>query len=463
MIDLTPAIYTVVHVATVAIIASGVLQNAIYFFQLAIAASVLVESRPEPRSNLLWHRYAEVCPAIALLVPAFDEENNIVASVRSLLSLQYPDFQVLAINDGSTDDTLLRLIASFNLHPAIKPPYEALVPHNAIRGIYKSADHPNLIVIDKARGGKSDALNAGINLSTAPLICAMDADSLLEPDALLRVVQPFIDQPERTVAAGGTIRLMNGCRIESGRVQVALPRTFLGLVQTVEYLRAFLMARIAWSRMRSLIIISGAFGVFKRTALVSVGGYSHETVGEDFEVIVKIHRYMLDRHIDYLVSFIPEPVCWTEAPENLRDLGRQRSRWHRGALETFFKHRDMLFRPQYGRIGTLGFGQCLITDVVGPLLEVLGYCIVPMAWLLGVLSIDYLLAFLALTFVFGICVSVCSLVFAELQLRRFPRANDIFVLTFIAVIENLGYRQLNNIWRLRGLFQFMRGKKGWGG
>lgn len=462
MIDLTPAIYTFVHVATVAIIASGVLQNAIYFFQLAIATSVFVDSRPEPRSNLLWHRYAAVCPPVALLIPAFDEEDSIVAGLRSLLSLQYPDFAVVAINDGSTDNTLRRLITSFHLRPVVGLAYEALVPHEPIRGIYKSTDHKNLVVIDKVRGGKADALNAGINLSTAPLVCAIDGDSLLDHDALLRIVQPFIDDPGRTVAVGGTIGITNGCRIELGRVRVGLPRTFLGLVQTVEYLRAFLMARVAWSRMQSLLIISGAFGVFARSALVAVGGFSRETVGEDFEVIVKIHRYMLDRRIDYRISFLADPICWTEAPENFRDLGRQRSRWQRGALETFFKHKDMLFRPRYGRIGTLGFGQCLITDVVGPPLEVLGYCVVPLAWATGILSIDYLLAFLALTFVFGTFVSVSSLIFEELQLRRFPHARDLLILAFIAVVENLGYRQLNNIWRLWGFWEFMRGKKGWG-
>jgi len=444
------------------VITTGLLQNAFAILQLVFAMRELIQNKPERRLGLLWRRYADLSPPISLLVPAYNEEKTIVDSLRSMLALNYPNFEVIAINDGSKDRTLDEMINVFGLEPVLRP-YEEAVKHAAIRGLYASPRYPKLLVIDKDNGGKADALNAGINLSRAPIFCAVDADSILESDALLRAVRPFIEEPTRTVAVGGTIRIANGCRIANGRVMdIGLPRNWLALFQTVEYLRAFLMARMAWSRLKALTIISGAFGLFRRQIAVAVGGYSHDTVGEDMELVIKIHRYMRERGEDYAVTFIPEPVCWTEAPESLRVLGRQRSRWQRGALESFFRHADMLFRRRYGRIGSLGLGHMLVADVLSPLAEVLGYILVPCLWLAGLLSIDYLLAFLALTFIYGIFVSVGSLILEEIELQRFPRAADLLILTFMAVLENFGYRQLSNFWRLRGYWQFLRGKQGWG-
>ncbi len=444
------------------VILTGLLQNALAMMQLVLAGRVLARNRPERRLGLLWRRYADLSPPIALLVPAYNEELSIVDSLRSMLALNYPSFEVIAINDGSRDGTLQAMIEGFGLEP-IQRSYDMAVSHRTIRGLYGSPRYPKLLVVDKENGGKSDALNAGINLSRAPIFCAIDADSILESDALLRAVRPFIDEPAKTVAVGGTIRIANGCRIRNGRVmKIGLPGNLLALFQTVEYLRAFLMARLAWSRLKALTIVSGAFGLFRRQVVVAVGGYSHHTVGEDFELILKIHRHMRDRGEDYAVSFIPEPVCWTEAPESLRVLGRQRSRWQRGALESFARHSDMLFRPKYGRIGWLGLGHVLLVDVIGPPVEVLGYILIPLLWFTGQLSTDYLFAFLALTFVYGVFVSVGSLILEEIELQRFPRAGDLAILTAAAVIENFGYRQLNNVWRLRGYWQFLRGKTDWG-
>lgn len=245
-------------------------------------------------------------------------------------------------------------------------------------------------------------------------------------------------------------------------MEVRAPANAWALLQTVEYLRAFLMARLAWSRVNALTIISGAFGLFRRANIIEVGGYTLGTVGEDMELVVKLHRLMRDQKRPYRVVFIPEPVCWTEAPESLDVLGRQRSRWHRGALETFERHRDMTFNPRYGRVGTVGFGYILLVDIIGPLVEALGYFLVPIFWLLGLLSLDYVLAFVAVSFTFGVVISVGALALEESELRRFPKATDLLMLTGVAVIENFGYRQLNNLWRLRGVWQYLRKSQSWG-
>lgn len=453
------------HLATVIavlVIGTGLLQSALYLWQLILAARALAVSPPITQPGTLWRRYADAAPPITLMAPAYNEALTIVESVRSLLSLQYPAFEVIVVNDGSKDETLNVLIAAFELQP-VQRHYHSTAPCKTIRGVYAGARQPRLLVVDKENGGKADALNAALNLARTPLVCSMDADSLLEPDALLRAVQPFVEDPERTVAVGGTVRIANGCTVKFGRVlEVGVPRNLLALLQTVEYLRAFLMARLAWSRIGALMVISGAFGLFRRQSVLDVGGYSLGTVGEDMELVVKLHRRYRELGRPYRIDYIAEPVCWTEAPETLAVLARQRARWQRGALETFFKHKDMMFSRRYGRVGTVGFGNVLLVDVVGPVVEVLGYLLIPAFWALGLLSFDYLLALLGVTFGFGVAVSVAALALEEAELRRFPRARDLLVLLGAAVVENFGYRQLSNLWRIRGLWQYLRGSESWG-
>lgn len=444
------------------IVGLGLAQTAVYLLQLVIAAYALSQRPPVARSALLWNRYGDVAPPIALIVPAYNEEMNVVVSVRSMLALEYPNYEVVVVNDGSKDGTLDRLIEAFDL-VKFERPYEEALAHEPIRGLYASRRTDRLFVVDKVNGGKADAQNAGINVCRAPIFCVIDGDSILEPDALMRAVQPFIDDPERTIAVGGTIRIANGSRIDGGRVmEVRLPRKILPLFQVVEYLRAFLMARLAWSRINTLMLVSGAFGVFRRAEVVAAGGFTKGSMGEDLDLVIKLHRHMIDSGRRYRIQFVPEPVCWTEAPETLKILARQRSRWQRGALECFFRYRSMLFNPRYGRIGFLGFGHMLIVDVLGPIAEVLGYILMPVFWLLGILDADYLLAFTALIFVYGVCVSVCSLILEEAELQRFPRARDLAVLAVAAVVENFGYRQINNFWRVKGWWQHLRGGQGWG-
>ncbi|WP_374471841.1 glycosyltransferase [Phenylobacterium sp.] len=444
------------------VIAAGLFQNAFHVWQLVLAGRALRRDRGIAEAPQLWRRYSESAPPIALLVPAYGEELTIVESVRSLLSLQYPAFEVVVVNDGSKDRTLEALVEAFELQPAERD-YELIAPCARIRGLYATHRQPKLLVVDKENGGKADALNAALNLSRASIVCSMDADSLLEPDALLRAVRPFVDDPERVVAVGGSVRIANGCETRFGRVtRVGTPRNFLALLQTIEYLRAFLMARLAWSELKCLMIVSGAFGLFRRDAVLAVGGYSLGTVGEDMELVVKLHRRHREERKPYRIVFLPEPVCWTECPEDLRVLGRQRARWHRGALETFERHRDMVLNPRYGRVGSLGFGYVFLVDVLGPFIELAGYVLIPAFWLLGVLHIEYLFAFLAVSAGFGVVLSVGALALEEAELRRFPDVKSLAVLMLAGIAENFGYRQINNIWRLRGTWQYLTRQQGWG-
>lgn len=453
-----------IQVMSWGIVSIGLIQCLTYFLQLPAAWLEMRRHSQAGDTETAWQLLTSdgVAPPISLLVPAYNEEAVIVQSVRSMLTLEYPQIEVIVVNDGSKDGTLRAMIEGFELRPMARV-HEKQVPHAEVRGIYGSPLYPRLVLIDKANGGKADAINAGINFSRSPLFCVGDADSLLEGQALLSAARPFMEEPERVVAVGGTIRVVNGCEVRAGRVtRVRLPQRFLPLVQTLEYVRAYLMARLALSRWGALTIISGAFGIFRRDVVLEVGGFSHNTVGEDLEIILKMHRHLSNQKRDFAMRFVPEPVCWTEAPEDLKILGNQRKRWERGALEGFFKHRDMAFNPRYGNVGLIAFPLSLVTDVLGPIVEVLGYVLIPVFYLMGVLSPHVVLAFTALVFLYGVFISSASLVLEELELKRVPRARDLLILVGISIIENFGYRQINNWWRVVGWWQFMRKKQGWG-
>jgi cellulose synthase/poly-beta-1,6-N-acetylglucosamine synthase-like glycosyltransferase len=434
-----------------------------WLVQMIAALIELVRSRRQVRSvSPWWLLTSKVTLPISILVPAYNEEKVIVESVRSLLSLHYPNFEVIVCNDGSKDDTLEVLIEAFELKrsPRVHPLTVSCKP---LRGIYTSARYPRLTVVDKHNGGKSDALNAGLNLSRSPLVCVVDADSMLEPDALLRMVRPFILEPEEMVAVGGKIRVANGCEVRSGRVvQARLPRQILPLIQMVEYIRSFQIARLSWSRMQAVTIISGAFGLFKREVMIEAGGFYHHTVGEDMEMTVRLHRHLQERNRKYKMRYLPDAVCWTEAPCTLKVLRAQRSRWQRGMLEVLYRHRAMIFSPQHGMPGCYGLGYFFLFDAIGPILEGLGFIIVPICWLTGLLNTPFFLSYMGLLFLFGVFVSVGSLYLEEAASRERTSPRDLLILTAAACLENFGYRQLNSFWRLEAWWQFLRKKKTWG-
>ncbi|MEC9482515.1 MAG: glycosyltransferase family 2 protein, partial [Halomonas sp.] len=385
--------------------------------------------------------YLGMEPAVSVLVPAYNEAATIRTSIRSLLQLQYPDYEVVVINDGSRDDTLAVLQQEFELvlHPE---PLRLEVPHQAIRGVYRSLRYSHLRVVDKANGGKADALNAGINAARHGLFCAVDADSILQRDSLLRVVQPFLED-ERTVAAGGTVRIANGSQVRGGfLVKAGLPYNLLARFQIVEYLRAFLFGRLGWSPMNAVLIISGAFGLFDRERVMDVGGYRTDTVGEDMELVVRLHRYHRQRRMPYRIRYLPDPICWTEAPEDLGTLGRQRSRWQRGLAESLSRHARLALNPRGGPPGHLAWPFMTLFEWLGPLVELVGYAFMIGGFLLGQVSYTALVVFLLVAIGMGILLSVNGLLLETLSFRVYTRRRDILVLFVMAILENFGYRQL---------------------
>lgn len=401
-------------------------------------------------------------PPISLLVPAYNEAATIVTSVTSLLHLQYEQYEVIVINDGSTDRTLDTLTAHFDLVP-FPEPIRIQLETQPIRGAYRSQRYPSLYVVDKENGGKADALNAGVNVSHYPLCCSIDADSILQRDSLLRVAQPFLEDP-CTIAVGGTCRPANGCDVRDGILRgVGLPRNPLALMQIVEYLRAFFFGRLGWSPANAILIISGAFGLFKKEALLAVKGYRSDTVGEDMDLVVRLHRHYRLKSHPYRITFIPDPICWTEVPEDIQTLRNQRIRWQRGLGDSLMDNLGLLWHPRGGAVSWLAFPFFFVFEWLGPVIEFVGYAVLFLAALLGLLSWEAFWVFTGFAFACGLLLSTSSVLLEEWSFRSYPKPRHLFALLGAAIIENLGYRQLVTWWRLVGFLRWVRGGRAtWG-
>ncbi len=397
-------------------------------------------------------------PGVAICIPAYNEEATIAESVRSMLQIDYPDYEIIVVNDGSKDDTLEVLRREFAMQP-FQMAYRRTLPVKDIRGIYRSPQHPALLVIDKDNGGRSDAVNAAINAARHGLVCVVDADSVLERDSLKRVVRPFIEDP-LTVASGGTVRISNGCQISRGYMQrVDLAPGWLARIQVLEYLRGFHNGRIGWAPLNALLIISGAFGVFRRTTLVEAGGFSTGTIGEDMEMTMRLHRFHRLAGRAYRIAFVPDAVCWTEAPESLSVLRSQRTRWQRGLMESLWTHRILFFHPRAGAVGWLACPAMLLIEGLGPVVELLGYVVMSVLIVLGLISWQSFGAFLLLAFGTGLLLSASALLLEEVAFRTYPRPRHLAILLLAMVVENLGYRQLTVWWRTVGLFKWLTGQQ----
>ncbi|MFE4522431.1 glycosyltransferase [Cytobacillus firmus] len=399
---------------------------------------------------------------VSIIVPAYNEEAGVVASVRSLLSIDYPSFEIIVVNDGSKDDTIEKMITHYQMKE-INPAVRKQVETKAVKKVYQSASLPNLFLIDKENGGKADALNAGINFSHFPYFCSLDGDSVLERDAFLKVMKPILDSDGEVIASSGSIRIANGCEIQDGNIlKVGLAREPLVIMQIIEYLRAFLMGRIGLSRHNLLLIVSGAFGVFSKQWVIDAGGYKTNTVGEDMELVVRLHRLIRDKRQKKKIVYVPDPVCWTEVPESTTYLRRQRRRWHRGLFESLWTHRKMTFNPRYGPIGFISFPYFWIVEFLGPIVELLGYIYVVISLFLGGIYLEFAILIFLLSCLYGSLFSMAAVLLEEWSLRKFPKISDLIKLFFYSLTETLWYRPLTVFWRCEGIWQLVKGDTSWG-
>lgn len=454
-------ILPIANVIMICVLATGLVQYVIYFLQTVFGFLELRRERGMRRRLHIWERRDPLLPPVSIIVPAFNESDFIADAVASFLAQDYGTFEVIVSDDGSTDDTFDVLAEAYDL-VEIERETDQAFSHAPIRSIHVSRKIPQLTVIRKENGGRADAMNAGLAVAHAPLFCAVDADSVLEPDALHRSVQPFLEDPDRVIGVGGGIRVANGTLIQYGRLFGArLPRRLLPLIQSLEYFRSFLMARLSWSRFNVVLVVSGAFGVFSRRAVRGVNGYTSNSAGEDMDLVFKLHRHMRKTGQDYEIVYLAEPACWTEVPETLSEFASQRIRWQRGAVEVFAANVGMLLRPRYARVAWFGLLHTFMLDIVSPVVEVLGYLMIPILLILGLVNEPYALALVAVVFGYGFFISILALLMEELELQRVPTIGGLIALAFVAVIENVGYRQINNVFRVIGTFKYLTGVRGW--
>ncbi|MDQ6717145.1 MAG: glycosyltransferase family 2 protein [Gemmatimonadota bacterium] len=434
------------------------------FYALTIGLSIpelLRDWRIGDDESLRLLRAANVVPPVSVLVPAHNEVQTIVASVRSFLSLEYPIHEVVVVNDGSTDGTMQALIDAYDLYE-VPQSYRAVVNSAPVRGYYRSRVHTGLACVDKVNAGKGDSLNAALNAARFPYVLAVDADTLVERDALLRLARPFV-LGEDVAAVGGTIRVANGSTIENGRVLV--PRVdarWLPGIQTVEYLRAFLFGRLAWNRLGGGLIISGAFGLFKHSHLQAIGGYRVDSVTEDLDVVLRLHEHLRDTGSTDLVLFVPDPVAWTEVPVTLKVLRHQRERWHRGLISTLITHRRVMFNPHFGILGFVAYPFFFFGEMLAPLVELLGYAVFLLSIVFGMFDASYARLYFFAALGYGLITSLWAVLLEELSFRKYKTRRDLRRLIWFAMIEPFGYRQLTVLYRAEAFWSYFRRKKRWG-
>jgi len=440
---------------------------AIYFFLSSYSALDIVNYMR--RNSFIDYRdllTAPSTPAISIIAPAYNESKTIVENARSLLNIHYVNFEVIIVNDGSKDETLQLLIDAYDLE-IVPVAFEKKVESKEIVAVYKSRipSFNKLTVVNKINGGKADALNAGINVSKYDIFAAIDVDCILEYESLLKMVKPFMEETEgeKVIAVGGVVRIANSCEVKDGKIiQVNLPSKLIPRIQVLEYIRAFLLGRMAWSRLNGLVLISGAFGMFDKKIVIAAGGYTHRTVGEDMELVIRLRRYMEEAKKKYRVVYLPDPLCWTEAPENLKVLGNQRNRWTRGTAETLWIHRKLLFNPRYRILGMVSLPFWLLFEWLAPIIESTAFLYLVMMAFLGILNLELFVTLFILLYAFAIMYSTAAILFEELSFHQYKKKRDIFRLLGTALLEPLLIHPLTVYYAIKGNLDLITGVKNWG-
>lgn len=430
--------------------------HGIYFLLIVIGATQLRRYQ----KGILFGDFRRIAESplslpFTVIIPAYNEEKVIVNTVLGALQLVYPEHEVIVVNDGSSDRTLQTLIQRFGLRRVHKAGLKRFETQ-PVRGVYESAEFPHLIVVDKENGRRADAINAAINLSRYPLLCVMDADCLFEEDALLRSVRPFL-RDANVIAAGGMVRPANGLEVRDGRiVSHGLPRGYLALFQSIEYLRSFQWARLGLARLGSMLCISGAFMVVKKDVVIEMGGFNTNAITDDIDFTVRLHEYIHDsRHRERpKMVYIPDPVCYTEVPETVRVHAAQRNRWQRGTLQTLLSRWYMTFNPRYGMAGMFGMPFFLFFEAFAAIVEGMSYILIPVLYLTGYATLAQLALFLAVAIVLGSFLSVSAVLIQEHTRLRTTRTRDLVRLLTAGVIENIGYHQMHLLWRVVGTFDY---------
>lgn len=451
---INPTIRTAAVVVEALLFLYFILTNAVYLWTAILALKDLPRFIKRHAANPLRTFSSRFEKPVSVLIPAFNESSNVLATVRSALHFDYPEFEIIVVNDGSTDDTLALLIAAFKLERSTESGKAMVFPTRIIRGVYRSHTYPNLFVVDKINGGKSDALNVGINYSNYPLVLCLDGDSYYVPETLTALTEPFMQDP-RTVVSTGSICVSNGCEFRDGSLSRArLGRNPLVVFQALEYLRAFLHCRVGWAGLNSMTTVSGALGMYRKDIVALVGGFRTDIIWEDTELTIRIHHYMRALRRPYRIAFTPYPVCWTMVPDTLSALWKQRVGWHRHVSEVIAIHQRLLFRNGSGAIGWIGLPALAFFEWAAPLAVFFGLAFAADAWYYGILSTWPQIVLLLLVFSLALLLSVTAVLLDEISFGTYG-IDGMFRLIFFAFFENFGYRQFGTLANLAGIVRWM--------
>jgi cellulose synthase/poly-beta-1,6-N-acetylglucosamine synthase-like glycosyltransferase len=439
-----------------------IVANLVYTILMAISLyAVTLHSRFASHTSLADIADSPATPPITLIVPAFNEQDAVTSTVRALLNLEYPEKEIIVVDDGSTDETLSRLIAEFGLQ-RMDLIYRGRVPSKAPRAFFHNPATPGLLVLAKENGGKAEALNTGLNMCRTPFFCTVDADSIVERKALLRLMAPIMHSSANTIVSGGLVRIANGCVVVNGEVtEIGLPSTWLERCQVVEYIRTFLFGRPGWNFMKGNFITSGAFCLLHRESAILAGGFASDTVTEDIDMIASLHTLYEKKGWKAEMVFTTDPVCWTECPKKFKMLARQRRRWQLGLVQTVYKHDKLIFNWKQGRLGWLSMPFHAYVEAFGSVVETLGLIILPLSFIIGAMPLSLFLLFVFLAVGYGTLLSVVSVLLAEATIRRYPKFSEMLTLVLYAFLENFGYRQAVSAVRAHGVMQALFGKKRW--
>jgi poly-beta-1,6-N-acetyl-D-glucosamine synthase len=417
--------------------------NAIYILLLFKSIRIIVQKYQEQKLG----RISEIMdnhivPPTSIILPCYNEEEMVLQAVYSLLDVNYPSYEIIVINDGSTDDTLKKMIEEFQLVEVIHAVKES-IPTADIKAYYQSQLHEKLIVIDKEHSSKADSLNVGINVSTAPIVLTVDADGILEDDALKILVFDMLTKPH-TVAQGGSIYLQNGCKIENNRiVEHKLSYSPTELLQSADYLRTYVFGRPAWVNLGGPLILAGGMALFEKSILADMGGFKDGCVGEDVEIILHLHRHMTAKGYPYKVGFSPAARTWISVPKNMVTLWRQRNKWQRGTLDSVFAHITMLFNPRYKAAGLLNLPFLVFGELMGPVVELLGYIAVIISIYYAFIDWRYAILFFLLAWGVLAVITMASVLVNLISFNPYKRLRDILIILLpVVTVEQLGFRQI---------------------
>lgn len=448
------AVESILFLLSIGILIYMILLNAFYSLNLIIAALIV----PKYKKRYFFTKGVgsdkQILKPFSILVPAYNEAKTIVDSVNSFLSLDYENYEVIVCNDGSKDETLDILISAFEfVQVDVKP--NDVCQSKPIKAVYFSRVEPKLVLIDKENGGKADAQNGAARVARFPYICMVDADTLLDRQSLLNLAIRLAAEPN-TAALGGIVRVVNGCKIDKGTVtDVGMPHRFIEKIQVLEYLRAFIFGRVSLSAMKTLMIISGAFGVYRWDAFTKLNGWNRESIGEDMDAVIRLHRTIYEKRLNWKVDYATSPVSWTQVPMTWKSLGLQRERWQRGLMQVMLGNMKMFLNPRYGSVGLIGFPYFVVFEMLSPVVEFLCYPLTILCFALGIVNVTYMVYFLCLVLVWGLCISFSTiLVHGDIK-HHYETAGDLKILIYTAILENFGFRQIHSFWRLRGMMKYI--------